>query len=119
MRAVLKKVGYSPRVIEIEDKWEVYRDLVDGWIEMIHMPFDDNVICVCNEEGKLVGKPANLIVPEYEDIFVGDLVFVADNGDGTECSLTDEQIGEIETYIKEHEVTPERFTEFIRYLRNK
>ena len=40
---------------DVEDKLEVYQELVDGYIEVY--PLTENLIIVINEEGKLRFKP--------------------------------------------------------------
>lgn len=73
MKIVVKKVGQKPEVKEIQGTLEEYKEIVGGYIECF--PVFDNVLCVCNEEGKLKGLPINFIFGG--DIIVGDVFFVA------------------------------------------
>ena len=73
MKIVVKKVGQKPEVKEIENELHVLQEIVGGYIECFQV--FDNVICVCNEEGKLKGLPINFIFGG--DIIVGDVFFVA------------------------------------------
>ena len=94
IKILLKKVGKDPEVIEIRNTLEEKQRLVGGLIEVI--PYDD-LLLICNEEGKLLNLPPNLIF-EY-DYIAGDCFLAGDdfeNGDFK--SLTDE---EIESYTKE------------------
>ena len=54
----------APKEIEIDDTLESMQHLVDGYIEEFQ-PFEDDVSIVCNEEGKMLGKPLNRAV--YDD----------------------------------------------------
>ncbi len=73
MRAILKKVGEAPKIIEIENTLEALQDAVGGWIEAIYL--DNNAVLICDEEGKLKGLPSNFVTSS--DIIVGDVLFVS------------------------------------------
>lgn len=87
MKIVVKKVGQNPEIKEIEGALENYQEIVGGYIECF--PVFDNVLCVCNEEGKLNGLPVNFVFGG--DIIVGDVFFVAADNEDFE-SLNDTQI---------------------------
>lgn len=91
MKVLVKKVGKKPEVREIEDKLEVYQKIVDGYIEVI--PFAENVLCICNAEGKLNNLPANFIL--FDDVIVGDVIFISASGEDF-CGLDERQIKLIE-----------------------
>lgn len=62
--------------------------LVGGWLEAVGV-FNNSVFAICDEEGKLKNKPANLIATmfarnlymmeglQFRDHFVGDVIFVS------------------------------------------
>ena len=87
MRIVVKKVGKMPEVREIKGDLEDYQEIVGGYIECFII-FGD-ILCVCNEEGKLRGLPANFIF--NNDFIVGDVFFCSIYGDDFD-SLNDKQI---------------------------
>ena len=100
LKIVLKKVGENPEIMNIENTLERKQELVGGLIEVV--PVLDDVLLVCNEEGKLENLLPNLIFPY--DYIAGDCFFVGDdykNGDFK--SLTDEQITEIKELCKKRE----------------
>ena len=100
LKIVLKKVGENPEVMNIENTLERKQELVGGLIEVV--PVLEDVLLVCNEEGKLENLLPNLIFPY--DYIAGDCFFVGDdykNGDFK--SLTDEQITEIKELCKKRE----------------
>ena len=100
LKIVLKKVGENPEIMNIENTLERKQELVGGLIEVI--PVLEDVLLVCNEEGKLENLLPNLIFPY--DYIAGDCFFVGDdykNGDFK--SLTDEQITEIKELCKKRE----------------
>ena len=79
LRVILCKPGEAAEVIEIEDDLEAMQELVGGLIE----PYDpfysetdpryENVILVCNEEGKLMQLPLNRAIVD-EDGRVMDVI---------------------------------------------
>lgn len=79
LRVILCKPGETAEVVEIEDELESMQDLVGGIIE----PYDpfysetdpryENVILVCNEEGKLMQLPLNRAIVD-EDGRVMDVI---------------------------------------------
>lgn len=100
LRILLKKVGKNPEVMNIENTLKAKQKLVNGLIEVV--PITDEILLICNEEGKLNNLPPNLLF-DY-DYIAGDCFFIGDdfeNGDFK--SLTDEQIIEIKELCKERE----------------
>lgn len=92
IRIVLKNVAEEPRVMNIENSLEAKQKLVNGLIEVV--PVTDDILLICNEEGKLENLLPNLVF-DY-DFIAGDCFFIGDdyeNGDFK--SLTDEQIKEV------------------------
>ena len=79
LRVILCEPGETAEVVEIEDELESMQDLVGGLIE----PYDpfysetdpryENVILVCNEEGKLMQMPPNRAIVD-EDGRVMDVI---------------------------------------------
>ena len=79
LRVILCEPGETAEVVEIEDELESMQDLVGGLIE----PYDpfysetdpryENVILVCNEEGKLMQLPLNRAIVD-EDGRVMDVI---------------------------------------------
>jgi len=100
LRIVLKKVGEEPEIMNIENTLEAKQKLVGGWIEVVTVT--DDILLVCNEEGKLDNLDPNLLF-DY-DYIAGDCFFIGDdykNGDFK--SLTDEQIEEVKEICKNRE----------------
>lgn len=77
-----------PEEIEIDKKLEAYQKLVKGYIECINL---DDVILICNDEGKINNMPLNRDIGF--DIIAGPFLIVGDDYErGDFKSLTDEQI---------------------------
>lgn len=85
MRVVIKKVGQLPEVKEIDNTLDAFQEIVGGNIETFR--FAENILCVCNEEGKLIGLKPNFIC--RGDAICGDVFFCADGLDDFD-GLTDE-----------------------------
>ena len=86
MKIVIKRVGQVPEVKEIKGELHEMQEIVGGYIECFQV--FDNVLCVCNEEGKLKGLPINFIFGG--DFIAGDVFFCLAGFDDFE-SLNDYQ----------------------------
>lgn len=71
-------VRYDPR--DTQASSELLRQLVGGWLESAPI-FDPRLTMYCNEEGKLLGLPMNIVAtlmldPRVEDVIAGDVLIV-------------------------------------------
>lgn len=57
MKAIRKKPGCEPEIIEVENTLKALQQEVGGYIEVITLPYDAALIC--NEEGRILGLPDN------------------------------------------------------------
>lgn len=91
MRIIVKNVNESPMVTEIKGDLEEMQNIVDGHIETY--PIGNNVLCVCNDDGKILNMPTNFFYVRrgHAERFVGDVFFVSVSGEEF-ASLSDEQI---------------------------
>lgn len=65
--------------------------IVDGYIEYVRLLEDEDVVLICNEEGKINGSQFNRYIGY--DIIFGAFMIVGENAnDGEDRSLSDEQI---------------------------
>lgn len=88
MRAIIKEVGRPPQIKDIENTLEALKSLVDGYIEVVRL--EDNILLICNEEGKIQGLPPNFSTGR--DVIVGTAVFVSFDGKEDFTDLDDWQI---------------------------
>lgn len=96
IKVVIKEVDKAPYVAEIENTLEAQQEIVGGYIECID--FNDEVVMVCDEEGKLKNKPINFMREYYGvnyDYIVGTVFFVGIDEDGDFASLNKSNIDEI------------------------
>ncbi len=97
IRILYKEVGQAPKMMTIDNTLKVKQKLVGGLIEVVQ--YDEDVVLVCNEEGKLLNMPPNLIF-DY-DYIAGNCFVIGDDykrGDFRSLSFK-----EIEKYTKELE----------------
>ena len=86
--------GEVPSVTTLENNLDALQKAVSigcdqqGLIEII--PIADNVVILCNEEGKLIGLEGNRRLGN--DILVGVFYALGTDDEGNLCSLTEEQI---------------------------
>ena len=104
LQVLLVKPGEYPENIEIPDSLEAMQGLVGGLIQMIR-PFEDEVVLICNDEGKLMGLPPNRVLRHPEtgeiyDVVVGTFFLCAAPADSENFeSLTEEQIQRYTKYF--------------------
>ena len=77
MKILYKAPGEALRSMVIPNELGVMQQLVDGYIEPITLP--DNLIVICNEEGKIRGMQPNITFGGHD--FVGTIVMTGHEGD--------------------------------------
>ena len=88
IRILYKEVGKEPQIMFIDNTLEAKQKLVGGLIEVV--PYED-VLIICNEEGKILNLPPNLVF-EY-DYIAGNCFVIGDDYKNADFkSLTDEEI---------------------------
>lgn len=98
IRILYKEVGKEPQIMFIDNTLEVKQKLVGGLIEVV--PYED-VLIICNEEGKLLNMPPNLVF-EY-DYIAGNCFVIGDDYKNADFkSLTDEEILKYREDLKKH-----------------
>lgn len=86
MRIVVKRAGQYPEMKEIPNELHEFQSIVGGYIQCFQII--GNVLCVCNEEGKLKGLRPNFMFGN--DMIVGDVFFCsAGEEDFEDLSATD------------------------------
>ena len=116
IKVIIVEPGKPAYLKKIKDELEVYQEIVGGLIELVY-PFDDNVILVDNEEGKLLNLPLNRKIKEISsplnelfwagwnpDIIQGTFILVQDDDEVGFKSLSPEQI---EKYLKRFAIPEE------------
>lgn len=98
MKVIVKKVGEAPQTVNLDNTLEAVQKVVGGYIEVLRI--DGNLLMICDEEGKLKGKPYNFDLGH--DIIVGDVLFV--QSDGEDFADLDE--ANAETVLKFFNKTP-------------
>ena len=77
MKAIRKKPGCEPELIEVENTLEALQREVEGYIEVITLPY--GAALICNEEGMLCGLPFNCWF--FDMPFVGTILVVGRDRD--------------------------------------
>ena len=96
LKILLKRVGRESEFAEVENTLEAKQKLVNGLIEVVPLEQDEDLLIVCNEEGKLLDLQPNAFIC-YEDGTPYDYIWgtfficrAPEDSDDFE-SLTDEQ----------------------------
>jgi len=80
-----------PKEIEIENTLANLQSLVDGYIECVYLQNDNDIVLICNDEGKINNMPLNRDIGY--DIIAGPFFIVGNDYENADFkSLTDEQI---------------------------
>lgn len=78
MKVIVKKAGKKEfEKIEISGSLESLKEIVGGYIEVV--PFAENILMICNEEGKLLELKPNFIY--CGDVICGDVLFCSFEGE--------------------------------------
>ncbi len=85
LRVLKFEPGKAPEEITMPNTLEAFQTAVGGDIEAVGL--DSGAVLICNEEGKLMGLPANRRVGG--DTIAGTFL-IAGSADGKFCSLSDE-----------------------------
>jgi len=89
---------------DLVDSLHNYQSIVGGLIESVVVQelSKEGIVCYCNEEGKLLELEPNFVLVWDEKIYdcvCGTVVFLRDDGEGGNASLTDEDIEFITSYL--------------------
>lgn len=76
MKAIRKKPGCAPEIIEVDNTLAALQTEVGGYIETVTIASD--AVIICNEEGRILGLPDNCRVCGVD--FVGTVLIVGVNG---------------------------------------
>lgn len=77
MKAIRKKPGCTPEIIEVENTLKALQTEVGGYIETVTIASD--AVVICNEEGVLLGMPYNCRFLGVD--FVGTVLIVGTKGE--------------------------------------
>lgn len=105
IKVIIKEVDKPAEIKIIPNKYEELSRIVDGMIDVVQLPGCENVDIFCNDEYLLNGSKANVMNPEYDNVFCGTIIFAGLNpDDGSTISLTDAQIEHAMKYIDKYKV---------------
>lgn len=98
LKCLYVKENCLPEEVEIPNNLKSKQDKVDGLIEYVRLLEDDDIVLICNEEGKNNGMGPNRDVGY--DIIYGPFLIVGECADdGEDRSLTEEQISRYKEYF--------------------
>lgn len=76
MKAIRKKPGCDPEIIDIDNTLAALQREVGGYIEVVTLPY--GAALICNKEGRILGRPDNGRVCDVD--VVGTVLIVGVNG---------------------------------------
>ena len=90
IRVLVVKPEEEPEERTIENMLEAMQEIVGGYIETVTL--EDELVLICNEEGKLNGLPMNRTITEpYDDMICGTFLLAGVDGEYF-ASLSEEKI---------------------------
>ena len=104
IKCLLVKPYELPKEIIIDNTLEAKQKIVGGDIECAYLQNDNDVVLICNREGKIKGMDLNRDI--RHDIIAGPFLIVGDdyeNGDFK--SLTNKQIEKYKVLFDENSIT--------------
>lgn len=124
MKAILIKENSEVEVINISKKMtlEELQKQVDGYIEWITIDPRNNTGYYVNEEGKF-NKGMNELATKwwywnilserdslkgFNDFISGDVVYMKIDEEGEDCSLTNEEIEDFETFVIAYKIMTQK-----------
>jgi hypothetical protein len=96
IRVIRKRVGHPAVLVDIPKTLEAMQEEVSGYIQAV--PLFENIVLICNEDGKLVGQTENFPIP-WGDMVVGNAFFVRDDGGDDWASLEPEDMRRVCDYL--------------------
>lgn len=91
IKGLLVEPHKLPKEIEIENTLDNLQSLVDGYIECVYLQNDNDIVLICNDEGKINNMPLNRDIGY--DIIAGPFFIVGNDYENADFkSLTEEQI---------------------------
>lgn len=103
IKVIMVEPMKEPYSVEVENTLEELHKAVGGYIETVYL--EDDVVLVCNEEGKLNRLPGNRSLGN--DIIAGTFFVAGSNDEGEFVSLTEDKIRQYSDRFQE----PEAFTQ--------
>lgn len=98
LKCLCVKENSLPEEIMIPNTLSAKQEKIGGLIEYTYLPDDDEVVIICNEEGKINGMSPNRDTG-YDIIFGPFLIVGETSEDGEDRSLSDEQIRKYKEYF--------------------
>lgn len=95
IKILIVKPQKKPYIEVIDNTLEAFQSAVGGYIEVV--PIDENILLVCNEEGRIEGLPFNREVGGCK--IVGTFIITSSNAEGDFISLSEEQISKVQNYL--------------------
>ena len=108
LKVIFKEVEKDPVVMEIDDTLEAKQKLVGGLIESV--PYKDDLLLVCNEEGKITNLKPNLQF-DY-DYIAGNCFIVGDDYENSGFkSIEESQVEDIKKDLEDRTIVIEELEE--------
>jgi hypothetical protein len=105
--AVFLKPGARPQCVPVPVGLTDLKNYVEGHIEALYhwLPEHPGVLAYGNDEARLLGMPPSLYRQYDEQVLVGPLIFVGDDGQGDERALTDDEERAVLDYIERNNLS--------------
>ena len=104
IKVIVKQPNGDPEIKEVPNAYEEMAEFCHGFIGMGEMPFNRRINYIVNDSSLVNGMEPNIVLPEYENLIAGPVIFAGNDDEGNTISLTDEQIEKVMKYIGRNQV---------------
>jgi hypothetical protein len=101
LRCIVKQPGQAPEIAEIPNTLKASQEIVGGYIDIVRLPYDDTgkvIDMIIHDEGLLLELEPNIVLNKHTTI-VGPVIFTSSTDCGDQCSLSDEEIASILSWL--------------------
>ena len=102
MKIIVVPVNEIPRSIEIDGSLESMQAVVGGLIQIYMLDNADDIVIICNEEGKINGSCPNRVIiganGRVEDVIYGDFFLCSAHPDSEELESIPDNL--VDEYIR-------------------
>lgn len=119
INVVVKYPNKKEIVTKIKNEYKEISKICCGMIDIITFPYDETISIICNDEFIHLNMEANILIPEFNTILAGPIIFTGfDYLTGDTISLSEKQITCILNYLKKHTVLNMRLDEAYSYMQS-
>lgn len=104
VKVITKLPNEKAKIIEIPSDYGFVSDFVGGLVDCTFLPTDEDIDIVLNDNSLNLGMEPNIVLPEFEGVLAGPLIFCTHDDEGEMVSINDSQIEKAMKYIERNSI---------------